>query len=130
MFMVRPTIHYLMAKQVTWVIITIKIIVIHVSHSPWMLELLESLLIWCIWSIRLIFYNMPKLVTVVILYIMHKRNKWTLIPLESNWAPTVIFRSKRSSESRWSLRFYFVLYVLLLHWRLVLFCSIVGSFDF
>ena len=115
-----PVIYCLMAKQVTWVEITIKITSIPISHCLWMMILLESLLIWTICSAPTICCNMPKFVVVVALYLMHQRNKITLLPLKSNGVAMIISRRKRSFECRCSLIFSYLLLLFLVFLLLVL----------
>ena len=96
--------------------------IIPFDQPPLLLIMLQHLLIRCICSAPAVSCNMPKIVTVVALYLMHQRNKRTFLPLKSNGASMIISRSKISVECRCSLIFSSLLLVLLFAtWLLDLF---------
>ena len=95
--------------------------IIHIVQSAWPLILLQALLIRSICSSHTISCNMPKLVTIVTLYLMNKRNKRNLFPLKFYKYFMILSWRKGSFKCRCSLRFYFLmLLVLLLDLLLVL----------
>lgn len=108
--LVRPVIYCLMAKQVTWVIITIKTTIIVISQYPWLLKSLQALLIWFIHFSPRVGCNMSILVTTLVLYLIHQRKKMNLFPL------SVIELPRSSLGSKYLLK-------VSAHWGFIFCCS-------